>query len=416
MSHAKVLVKNVKVIDPQSPYNGQVTDILIEDKKIIHIGKIDDDGASMIEADGAFISAGWMDMRVNFCDPGDEHKETIVSGCSAARAGGFTAVAMMPNLHPVTDNKSQIEYILNKSKNTGVQVYVVGALSVGGEGSELAELYDMNQAGAVAFADINKTVSKSGLLVRALQYCQPLGARVLVHCEDKSISSGGKMHEGEMSVSLGLKGIPPLAESIAIARDIEILRYTGGKLHISRVSTAQGVDLIRKAKAEGLDITADVTIHHLVQSDEDLHEFDTNFKHNPPLRSKEHVSALIQGLNDGTIDCIVSDHTPENIENKDVEFDYAASGVIGTQILFSLYQTYLANHISLEKFIEIISSNARKVLGIDIPKIEVGEKIDATLFSIDLSTSFDSKSNCSLSNNSPYIGQELKGRVIQTIS
>jgi dihydroorotase len=360
------------------------------------------------------ISMGWMDMRVNFCDPGDEHKETLASGTAAAKAGGFTAVAVMPNTEPVTDHKSQIEYIQNRGEGSGVKLWVIGTLSLGAEGQELSEMYDMHLAGAKAFSDVGKPISKSGLLVRALQYIQPFNSRILVHCEDKSISAGGRMHEGNMSVSLGLKGIPPLAESIAIARDIEILRYTGGKLHISRVTTLQGVELIKKAKQEGLDITADVTIHHLIQSDESLHDFDTNFKLSPPLRSDEHINALIDAVNNGVIDCIVSDHTPENIENKEVEFEYASPGVIGIQILYSLYQTYLSDKITLEQFITCITVNPRKTMGIDIPKIALEEKAELTLFNPNIAYIFDSKSNKSLSNNSPYIGKQLTGKAIKT--
>lgn len=414
MSHGKILIKGATIIDAQSPYNGKVADILIENNIILEIGDIEPSDYEMVDASGKYVSIGWMDMRVNFCDPGDEHKETIESGCNAARAGGFTAVAVMPNLQPVTDHKSQIEYIQNRGEDSGLKVFAVGAMSANCEGKELAELYDMHCAGAIAFADAGIPVSKSGLLLRALQYCQTFGSRVMVHCEDKSLSSGGSMHEGPVSVSLGLKGIPALAESVSIARDIEILRYTGGKMHISRVSTLQGVSLIRSAKAEGLDVTADVTIHHLLLSDESLKDFDTNFKMNPPLRSQEHILALIDGVNDGTIDCIVSDHTPENIENKAVEFEYAHAGVIGTQLLFSLYQTYLSSQILLEKFISCIAVNPRKILNIPIPKIELEEPVQLTVFCTETLYKFDQRANKSASNNSPFMGRELKGKALIT--
>jgi dihydroorotase len=409
----KQLIKSVTVIDAHSAHHFHVVDIYIVDGVIQEIGQhIQAEADEVKDGSHGYISNGWIDMRVNFCDPGYEYKEDIISGLNAAAAGGFAHVAVYPQTFPVIDHKSQINYILNLSASHTVTVHPVGCVSHQLEGKELAELYDMHTAGAIAFADGTKPLNKSGLLMRALQYTAPFGGVIISNPDDAGISSGGKMHEGEVSVSLGLKGIPAIAETIAIQRDLELLKYSGGHLHFSRVSTAGGVELIRNAKADGLHVTADTTIHHLCLADGLLTEFDSNYKMIPPLRSEDHIQALIEGINDGTIDAIVSDHTPENTENKAVEFDYASPGVLGVQIVYSLYNQFLADKIPLERFVACITTGPAHVLSISSTKIEEGAQGVYTFFKPSARWRFDEQTNQSKSMNSPFMGEEMMGEAM----
>jgi len=395
----------------------------LHSKKIsmeVHDGIITQIGESIISSateviENAHISAGWFDMRVSFCDPGNEHKEDLVSGSNAASAGGFTGVATLPNTMPATDNKSQVEYQKSKSPNLPVDIYPMGALSVGLLGEDMAELYDMFQSGAIAFTDGDKAHTDSGLLMRCLQYAKVFGATIIVMANDEELSRGGKMHEGVVSVNLGLKGIPDIAETAQIQKCLEIVRYTEGKLHFSKVSTPQGIELIAAAKAEGLQVTADISIQHLIYTDEALESFDTHYKVLPPLRPQSYIDAMIAAINNGTIDCIVSDHKPENIENKAVEFDYAATGCIGTQTLYAAYQTYLADKISLNTFIKAVSNNPRSIFNLPSIQIEQGSPANLTIFDPTKTWIYNKDSNLSKSYNTPFDNVEFTGQVLKVI-
>ncbi len=395
----------------------------LHSKKIsmeVHDGIITQLGESIISnatevIENAYISAGWFDMRVSFCDPGNEHKEDLASGAHAAAAGGFTGVATLPNTLPVADNKSQIEYQKSKSTHLPTDIYPMGALSVGLAGKDMAELYDMFQNGAIAFTDGDTAHTDSGLLMRCLQYAKVFGATIIVMANDEELSRGGKMHEGEVSVNLGLKGIPDIAETAQIQKCLEILRYTEGKLHFSKVSTPKGIALIAAAKAEGLQVTCDIAIQYLIHTDAALEGFDTHYKLVPPLRPQSYIDAMIAAVNNGTIDCIVSDHKPENIENKAVEFDYAATGCIGTQTLYSAYQTFLADKISLNTFIKAVSNNPRAILNLPNIEIEQGSAANLTIFDPTKKWIYNKDSNLSKSYNTPFDNTEFTGRVLKVV-
>ncbi|HEU4716399.1 MAG TPA: dihydroorotase, partial [Bacteroidia bacterium] len=323
-----ILIKNATINDPNSPHNGKTADVLIENGVIASIRKKTDAGKiKTIEGNNLHLSPGWMDLHAHLRDPGYEFKETIVTAAAAAAAGGFTAVLAMPDTLPVTHSKAEVEYILKRSQDLPVDIFPAGALSHGLEGKELAELYDMHLAGAKAFTDGDSPVKHAGLLLRALLYAHNFNCRIHVRCDDQSLSHGGQMNEGVMSTSLGLKGIPAVAEEVMVARNIYLAEYAGTPIHFMAVSTPGSVKLIREAKKKGLPVTAAVHAYNLAWNDSLLEDFDTNYKVSPPLRTEAERKALVAAVNDGTIDCITSGHAPEDAESKVVEFDLAAFGI-----------------------------------------------------------------------------------------
>lgn len=413
-----LFIKSARVIDTDSPYHDKKVNILIQDGYIRQISNSEiliPDSSYVMEAEGLHVSPGFFDLQVNFRDPGYEYKEDILSGCAAAAAGGFTGVAVMPGTFPPVDNKSQVEYVKKKSTGNIVDVFPVGAITYNVAGKELAEMYDMHLAGAVAFSDDKKPVSDSGLLLRALLYAKDFNGLLFVHCEDKTISLNGQINEGKISTSLGLKGIPSLAEEVMVARNIHLCEYTGGRMHFCSVSTAGSVALIREAKKKGLRITASVNAYNLALDDSALKEFDTNCKVNPPLRTRADVVVLKKGLADGTIDAIASDHLPEDAENKNVEFEYAAFGMIGLETCFALVNTY-ADKLKLSDIVNKLSVKPRKILGLPVPKIKVGEKANLTLFLPNKIWTFEERFICSKSKNTPFIGKKLRGKVIGVVN
>jgi len=410
-----VLIKQAKVICPQSSFHNKTVDILIENGIISQIKKgITAAGIKTIEANGLMVSLGWLDMQVNLCDPGFEHKEDLESGLKAASAGGFTGIAIVSGTNPPLHNKGQIEYIINRANNNLVNVYPLGTLSQNQEGKDLSEMYDMKLAGAVAFSDYKNPVKDAGLILRALQYTTNIGSFIITHCDDKSISHGGQMNEGETSTMLGLKGIPALAEEIMLQRNISVLEYAGGKMHIPTISTKGSVDLIKKAKANGLQITCGVAAHNLLLDDSVLSDFDTNYKVNPPLRNKKDVEALRKALENAVIDVVVSDHRPQDVECKDLEFDLADNGVIGLQTAFTSALTGMKGEA--EALVNALSVNPRKILGLEIPQIEEGQKANLTLFTTEGETILTEKDILSKSKNSPFIGKTLQGKVIGSVN
>jgi dihydroorotase len=320
----------------------------------------------------------------------------------------------MPGTQPPIHTKAEIEYVKNKTAGNLVDVFPVGAITHHTEGKELSEMYDMYTAGAIAFSDDKKPVSDAGLLMRALLYAKNFKGLILAHCDEKTVSLNGQMNEGKTSTGLGLKGIPALAEEIMIARNLFLCEYTGGKIHFQSVSTAASVDLIRQAKKKGLKVTASVNAHHLALDDSALDDFDTNCKVNPPLRTKPDMDALKKGLADGTIDTITSDHSPEDEENKKVEFDYAAFGMIGLETSFALANTY--SNLKLNDLIKKFTASSREILGLAIPKIKEKEKANLTLFLPNKEWKFEEKNILSKSKNTPFIGQKLKGKIIGTVN
>lgn len=410
-----VLIKQAKIICPQSSFHNKTVDVLIENGTISQIKKnISASGVKTIEADDLLLSIGWFDMQANLCDPGYEHKEDLESGLKAAAAGGFTGIALMSGTNPPLHNKAQIEYIVNRGKNNLTDVYPVGTLSHNQEGKDLSEMYDMKLAGAVAFGDYKNPIKDAGLILRALQYTTNIDSFIITHCDDKTISHGGQMNEGETSTMLGLKGIPALAEEIMLQRNISVLEYAGGKMHIPTISTKGSAELIKKAKANGLHITCGVAAHNLLLDDTVLSDFDTNYKVNPPLRNKKDVEALRKALDNGVIDVVVSDHRPQDIECKDLEFDLADNGIIALQTAFTSALTAMKGET--EALVNALTVNPRKILGLEIPKIEEGEKANLTLFTVSGETKLNEKDLYSKSKNSPFINKALQGKVIGAVN
>ncbi len=406
----KVLLKSVSILSPQSNYHKQTADVLIADGQILQIEQVisADKHTQVIDGYGKFLSPGFFDLNVNFGEPGLETKEDLVTGCMAAVAGGFTGLALMPNTEPPIHTKSEVAYICSKTKDKLVDVYPLGCISHHREGKDLAELFDMHQTGAIAFTDGNRSVSDAGLMSRALLYSKGFDGLVFSYAEDINIAGKGKMNEGVMSTFLGMKGNPSLAEELMISRDLYLAEYNEARIHFSTISTKKSVDLIRQAKKQGLQVTCDVAVHHLIFSENDLVEFDTYYKVKPPLRTKEDQHALLEGLHDGTIDALVSQHTPHETESKRVEFEIASYGSIGLQT--ALGMALLAG-LSPEQVVEKMAINPRKIVGLARNKIEVGQVANLVLFDIEEEWTFDAYTNCSKSANSPLIDQKIKGKV-----
>jgi dihydroorotase len=412
----QLLVKSAKIVDPNSPHNGKVMDVLIENGTITDIKvKIPAAGIKkVIEADDLHLSPGWFDMQANFCDPGFEYKEDIASGIKAAAAGGFTGVAIVPSTNPPLHSKTQIEYIINKSAGQIVDLYPIGSISHKLEGKDLSEMYDMKLSGAVAFTDDIHPVMSAGLLHRALLYTKSFGGLIMSRCNDKSLSTGLCVNEGKVSVMLGLKGEPSIAEEIMVTRELFIAEYAEAKLHISSISTEGSVALIRAAKKKGLSITTSVNAYNLAFEDIELLDWDTNFKVSPPLRGKSDMKALQKALADGTIDVICSDHRPEDEENKKLEFDLATPGMLGIQTMYALVNMH--SGLSQMDIINKIAINPRKILGLEIPSIDKGSKANITLFSPSTAWTLEKKNIASQSYNSPLINKKLKGRPLGIIN
>lgn len=406
------LFRQVTITDATGPYHGQVVDVRVENGRIVRIGQgLPEEGAELTEGTGLHLSPGWMDLQAHLCDPGYEHRETLASGAAAAATGGFTAVLVMPDTLPVVQNKGGIDYLLRRSAHFATELIPAGALSVNLEGKELAELYDMHLAGAKAFTDGNQPVHHAGLLVRALMYAHNFGGRIHVRCDDASISAGGQMHEGVMSTSLGLKGIPALAEELMVIRNIYLAEYAGAPVHLMALSTARSVQLVREAKAKGLPITAAVHAANLFWTDQALADFDSNYKVNPPLRGNSDREALLAGLADGTIDCITSGHLPEDAESKVVEFDLSHFGMLGLESAFALART-ATPPLPLDRLIDALTVRPRQIAGVDLPTIREGAEANFTVFAPDTEWTFTTDHLQSLSRNTPLVGTALRGKVI----
>ena len=408
-----ILIKSVKIIDPNSKYHNKKRDILIERGIITKIApNIINHKIKIFTANNLHISTGWFDLHANFRDPGFEHKEDIITGCAAAAKGGFTNVVLMPCNQPKTDNNTQVRYILNQGKNNIVTVHVAGSITKEMKGKEMVEMYDMKKAGAIAFTDDKSSLQNNKLMKQALLYAKDFNGVIMNFANDISISDGGQINEGMISTELGLKGIPAMAEEIMIDRDISLCNYTDSKLHLSYISTIEGINKIKKAKKAGTNITSDVALHNLILTDDNTKQFDSNYKVIPPLRDKKTCKALLKGLKEGIIDIICSDHNPEDIENKRTEFNNAAFGIIGLETAFGLICKYLSDDLSLDEIIQKISINPRKLLNLEYNSIEEGNYADLTLFNPYIEWKYLEKDIISKSKNTPFIGETLKGKAI----
>lgn len=410
-----ILIKKAVIVDPTSPFNGQTADILISKGIISSIGKnLKTRANKTIELEGLHVSPGWIDIFCDFADPGYEHRETLESGANAAATGGFTDVCVIPNTKPAIDQKSTVEYIVQKAKNLAVNIHPLGSVTRGAEGKELAEIYDMKLSGAIAFTDGTKPLQSAGVLVKALQYVKSFGGVVIQVPDDKSISPGGIVNEGITSTQLGLPGRPEIAEEVLVARDIKLNEYAESKLHITGVSTQQTIKLIKEAKGKKNSVTCSATPYHLFFSDEDLTTYDTNLKVNPPLRNSKDRKALQKAVTDGAVDCITSHHSPHDTDEKVVEFEYAKNGMIGLQTSYAVANTALEG-ISQERLVELFAINSRKILGLEVPTITEGAKASLTLFNPTQKWSLQKQAVQSLSTNSPFIGVELTGKPLGII-
>ena len=404
-----VILKQAKIIDPSSPFHLQTMDLKIENGTITAIEKeiTNSTDFELVEVPNLHLSQGWMDPSVSFGEPGYEERETIENGLKVASKSGFTAIALQPNSNPVIDNQSQIRFVLDKARNQATTLYPIGALTRGSEGVDLAELFDMKNAGAIAFGDYKKALQNANLQKIALQYVQDFDGLVIAFCQDSSLKGSGIANEGIVSTRLGLKGIPALAEELHVARNLFLLEYTGGKLHIPTISTQGSIKLIKEAKAKGLQVSCSVTVHNLVLIDEVLTGFDTRYKVSPPLREEATRKALIESVLDGTIDCITSDHNPLDIEHKKLEFDLAKDGTIGLESAFGALLTVLPLEVVVEKL-----TATKLVFNLKSNPIAVGKKADISLFNTDEDWTFTKKSIQSKSKNSAFLGQNMKGKVI----
>jgi dihydroorotase len=405
-----ILIKQAEIIHPHSEWNGKRVNLLIQDGIIQKIGDKNFEASKVVEGKDLKVSMGWCDLRAFTGDPGFESKENLTSFASAAAMGGYTAVACMPNTHPSIDNKESIMYVRSSSRNFLTKILPVGSLTAKNKGEELTEILDMHQAGAVAFSDGNAPVWHSDVLLRGLLYLKPFNGLLMVHAEDKYLSIQGQMNESKTSTTLGLKGIPKLAEEVMVQRDISILEYTGGKIHFSHISSPRSLEMIKDAKKKGLSVTCDIAAYQLILDESYMTSFDTFYKVNPPLRSKKDIESFWKFLADGTIDTLVSDHQPQDTECKNLEFDLADFGISNIETSFA--SVYTANQkMNLTDLIDKVTLQPRKILNLPIPEIKVGAMADLTVFDAAETWTPVAKELKSKSKNNPFIGKPLKGKV-----
>lgn len=414
-----VLIKNGRVVDPSQSLD-MVSDIYVQGDRVKEISeRIDTPRKSdtVIDASGQIVAPGLVDIHVHLREPGYEHKETIRTGCLAAAAGGFTSIVCMPNTNPINDNASVTEYILLKARTEGiVNVFPIGAITKGEKGAELADIGEMCEAGCVAISDDGMPVTDSGLMRKAMEYVRPFGIPVITHAEDIGLSAGGVMNEGFVSTELGLRGIPAASEEVGVVRDIILCELTGTPLHICHVSTKGSVRLVRAAKKRGAKVTAEATPHHFTLTDKEVYGYNTNAKMNPPLRTQEDVDAIIEGIADGTIDVIATDHAPHSQDEKNVEFDLAPFGIVGLETALSLSLELVEKGIiTLEEMIKKLTVVPSEIVGIERGTLAPGSIADLVVFDPEESRTIDPGEFSSKSRNTPFSGWELKGVVSNTI-
>ncbi|MCZ7650650.1 MAG: dihydroorotase [Thermoanaerobaculia bacterium] len=417
----RLLVRGGRLVDPAAGRDGRF-DVLVEEGIVAAVAERIDPpaGCEVVEAGGLVVTPGLVDMHVHLREPGQEYKETIRTGTAAAAAGGFTAVACMANTKPVNDERSVTEFIVAEAARHGfARVHPVGAISKGLSGEELAEMGEMAAAGAVGFSDDGRPVVDTELMRRALLYAQHFGRPILQHAQDLHLSGGGVMHEGEVATRLGLPGIPGLAEEVMVARDLLLLAETGGRYHVSHLSTARCLELVREGKRRGLGVTCEASPHHLLLTDRavaDTH-FSTNVKMNPPLRAETDRQALLAGLADGTVDAIASDHAPHHADEKDLEFSAAPFGIVGleTAVSLGLDRLVRAGVIGLSRFVELLTVGPARILGIDAGTLAVGRPGDLTLLDLEREVTVDPSTFRSKGRNTPFAGWRLRGAPVGTV-
>ncbi|MBI9070506.1 MAG: dihydroorotase [Melioribacteraceae bacterium] len=415
----QIVLKGITLVNPAQNIN-EAKDLLIKDGVIEKVGDILEEElkeSKVYDFSGKYCVPGLYDMHVHLREPGKEHAETVETGCDSAAAGGFTGVAAMPNTSPCTDSAEVIRFIIEKAKDHLVDVNPIGAVTVGRKGEALAPIAEMVEAGAVGFSDDGTVVKTAAVLRSALEYSSMYDAPIIEHCEDESLA-GGAMNESFVSTQLGLPSIPTVAEDLIVMRDIIMTEYAGGRVHIAHISSKQSVEFVREAKKKGIKVTAEVTPHHFTLTDECCKTYDPNFKMNPPLRSKEDVDAMIEGLKDGTIDCIASDHAPHASEDKEVEFVYSPNGIIGleTQLGLAVSELLHKKHLTFEQLVEKLSINPRKILNLPVPKFEAGEKANLTIIDTDVVWTADKSEFKSISKNSPFDKRLMTGKSLATIN
>ncbi len=416
-----VLIANGHVIDPRQGINAP-WNVLIEDGRIAGLlsqGEGAPEGSQVFDATGLIVAPGFIDMHVHLREPGHEYKETIATGAAAAVAGGFTSVCAMPNTDPVNDNAAVTRFVIEQGEHARLaNVFAIGAVTKGSNGAELSEMGEMKNAGIIAVSDDGEPVASAGMMRRAMEYARGLDLPVIDHCQDKNLAAGGVMHEGHWSLVLGLRGMPAAAEELHAARDCLLAQLTGAQLHLAHLSTRGAVEAVRRAKEAGLTVTCEVAPQHWALTDESVQDYDTNTKVNPPLRSREHVDAIIEALRDGTIDAIATDHAPHHADEKALEYDQAPFGMTGLETALGLAMDRLIHEgvISLERLIELCSANPARILNLrGRGTLRQGAWADVTILAPDYSWSFDAADSKSKSRNTPFDGWTFRGAVAATI-
>lgn len=417
----KLLVANGHLVDPAAPENTGMS-VLIEGGRVsawLRPGEAAPEGCEVLDASGLLVAPGFIDMHVHLREPGQEHKETIASGCAAAAAGGWTSVCPMPNTTPVNDNAAITRYMIEQAERAGLaNVFPIGAITKSSDGRELAEMGEMKAAGAVAVSDDGRPVPNAGIMRRAMQYARDFDLPVIDHCEDRSLSGGGVMHEGRMSLLLGLKGMPALAEEIDAVRDIMLAKETGARLHIAHVSTKGAIEAVRRAKNEGINVTCEVAPHHFALTDRAVDSYDTNYKMAPPLRSEEHLEAVLEGIRDGTVDAIATDHAPHHTDEKALEFDRAPFGITGLETAIGLAFDRLVHKgvIGLERLVELCSTNPARIFGLaGRGTLKPGSIADITIIDPEHKWVYSAAETRSKARNTPFDGWTLAGRALATV-
>lgn len=406
----KILIQSPEIIDSNSPYHKKEKNVLIQNGRITEIGDKNYSADKVIKAEGMKLSIGWFDLGTSIGDPGLEHKEDLESVSKVAAAGGFTEIAVLPNTVPAVQSKNEISYLTRGNDNRLVQIHALASITKNNKGEELTEMIDLHEAGAVAFTDGLKSIWHTDILLKSLQYLQKFDGVVIDHPEDNWLNLFGQMHEGINSTMLGLKGMPRIAEEIAVSRNLELLAYAGGRLHFSKISSGKSADLIKAAKKK-LNVSCDIAAYQPLFDDSALSSFDTNFKVNPPLREKTDNDALIKALKDGTIDVLCSGHAPHEEESKKLEFDHADFGIINLQT-FASNLVSLSKWVAYEDLLEKVTYGPRAILKLEIPKLEPEAKANLTLFDPEREWTLNEKSNLSKSANSPWLGKKLTGKVV----